>query len=81
MPVFDRLRHRRDDRHVFLYAFDSLQLDSLDLRREPIEDRKAELTKLLRRAKPGLQLNEHISESGTSCSGTPASSASKASYG
>src|SRR3954451_164835 len=22
MPVFDRLRYRRDDRHVFLYAFD-----------------------------------------------------------
>jgi ATP-dependent DNA ligase len=64
MPVFDRLRYRRDDRHVFLYAFDLLQLDSRDLRREPIEDRKAELARLLRRAKPGLQLNEHISEPG-----------------
>jgi ATP-dependent DNA ligase len=40
---------------VFLYAFDLLQLDSRDLHREPIEDRKAELAKLLRRAKPGLQ--------------------------
>src|SRR5512144_939563 len=28
MPVFDRLRYRRDDPHVFLYAFDLLQLDS-----------------------------------------------------
>jgi bifunctional non-homologous end joining protein LigD len=64
MPVFDRLRYRRDDRHVFLYAFDLLQVDSRDLRREPIEDRKIELAKLLRRAKPGLQLNEHISEPG-----------------
>ena len=64
MPVFDRLRYRRDDRRVFLYAFDLLQLDSRDLRREPIEDRKVELAKLLRRAKPGLQLNEHISEPG-----------------
>jgi hypothetical protein len=35
-----------------------------DLRREPIEDRKAELAKLLRHAKSGLQLNEHISEPG-----------------
>ena len=34
------------------------------MRRDPIEDRKAELAKLLRRAKPGLQLNEHISEPG-----------------
>ena len=64
MPVFDRLRYRRDDRHVFLYAFDLLQLDSRDLRRQPIEDRKAELAKLLRHAKSGLQLNEHISEAG-----------------
>jgi ATP-dependent DNA ligase len=64
MPVFDRLRYRRDDRHVFLYAFDLLQLDSRDLRREPIEDRKGELAKLLRHAKSGLQLNEHISEPG-----------------
>jgi len=64
MPVFDRLRYRRDDRHVFLYAFDLLQLDSRDLRREPIEERKAELAKLLRHAKSGLQLNEHISEPG-----------------
>ena len=64
MPVFDRLRYRRDDRHVFLYAFDLLQVDSRDLRREPIEDRKGRAAKLLRRAKPGLQLNEHISEPG-----------------
>jgi len=31
LPVFDRLRYRRDDRRVFLYAFDLLQLDSCDL--------------------------------------------------
>ena len=58
MPVFDRLRYRRDDRHVFLYAFDLLQ------HRETIEDRKAELVKLLRSAKTGLQVNEHLSEPG-----------------
>ena len=64
MPVFDRLRYRRDDRHVFLYAFDLLQVESRDLRWEPIEERKAELAKLLRHAKSGVQLNEHISEPG-----------------
>ncbi len=47
-----------------LYAFDFLQVDNRDLRREPIEDRKAELAKLLRRAQSGLQLNEPISEAG-----------------
>src|SRR6267143_554946 len=35
-----------------------------DLRREPIEQRKGALAKLLRGAKLGLQLNEHIAEPG-----------------
>jgi hypothetical protein len=37
---------------------------SRDLRRETIEDRKAELVRLLRSAKTGLQVNEHLSEPG-----------------
>src|SRR5262245_8205932 len=28
LPVFDQLRYRRDDRRVFLYAFDLLKLDA-----------------------------------------------------
>src|SRR5262249_8692028 len=40
LAVFDRLRYRRDDRGVFLYAFDLIELDGDDLRREPIERRK-----------------------------------------
>ena len=35
-----------------------------DLRREPIEIRKRQLATLLRAARVGLQLNEHISERG-----------------
>jgi bifunctional non-homologous end joining protein LigD len=64
LPVFDRLRYRRDDRRVFLYAFDLIELDGEDLRREPIERRKAALAKLIRRAKTGLVLNEYIDEPG-----------------
>jgi len=64
LPVFDRLRYRRDDRRVFLYAFDLIELNGEDLRREPIERRKAALAKLLRHAKGGLLLNEHIDEPG-----------------
>jgi len=64
LPVFDRLRYRRDDRRVFLYAFDLIELSGDDLRREPIEVRKAALAKLLRHAKAGLLLNEHIDEPG-----------------
>jgi ATP-dependent DNA ligase len=54
------LRQRRNGRAVFLYAFDLLQLDGRDLRREPIEVRKAALVKLIRGAGPGLQLSEHF---------------------
>jgi bifunctional non-homologous end joining protein LigD len=64
VPVFEKLRSRRADRHVFLSAFDLLELDGQDLRREQIELRKATLAKLLRKAAPGLQLNEHIEEAG-----------------
>jgi bifunctional non-homologous end joining protein LigD len=64
LPVFERLRGRHHDRDVFLFAFDLLELDGRDLRRVPIEDRKAALATLLCKAKPGLQLSEHISEPG-----------------
>jgi len=64
LPVFDRLRYRRDDRRAFRYAFDLIELDGEDLRNEPIERRKAALTKLIRRVKTGLVLNEHIDEPG-----------------
>ena len=37
-----------------------LQLEGRDLRREPIETRKAALAKLIRGAGPGLQLSEHL---------------------
>ena len=61
LPSFDRLRYRRQDSTVLLFAFDLLELNGQDLRREPIELRKAALARLLRAApKIGLQLNEHI---------------------
>ena len=64
LPVFHRLRQRRDEQRVFLYAFDLVELDGDNLRREPIEARKAALAKLLRHAKAGLLLNEPIDEPG-----------------
>jgi bifunctional non-homologous end joining protein LigD len=64
MPCFDRLRYRRQDGRVFVYAFDLIELDGEDLRHEPIERRKAALAKLIRRAKTGLVLNDHIDEPG-----------------
>jgi hypothetical protein len=64
LPVFDRLRYRRDDRRVFLYAFDLIELDGDDLRREPIERCKVLLIRLLAKAPVGLQVNDHIVEPG-----------------
>jgi ATP-dependent DNA ligase len=51
---------RKGSRQAFLYPFDLLELDGLDLRREPWETRRATLASLLRRAADGLQLSEHI---------------------
>src|SRR5262249_25070919 len=60
LPAFDRLRYRRADGTVFLFAFDLLGLDGVDLRQEPFEVRKATLASLLRRGGPGVRLNEHL---------------------
>ena len=49
-----------------LYAFDLLELDDQDLRREPLETRKATLASLLRRSLPGLRLNQHLAHDGES---------------
>jgi ATP-dependent DNA ligase len=60
VTVFKMLRYRRNEALVFLYAFDLLELNGDDLRREPIEVRKAELDRLIRRSQPGFQLSEYI---------------------
>jgi bifunctional non-homologous end joining protein LigD len=64
MPCFDRLRRRRHDEAVFLYAFDLIELNGDDLRREPLEVRKATLASVLAKAAAGLRLNEHIEADG-----------------
>ena len=65
MPSFDRIRYRRHDASVFLYAFDLIELNGDDLRREPLDTRKATLASVLRRAASGLRLNEHIEDDGS----------------
>jgi bifunctional non-homologous end joining protein LigD len=45
-------------------AFDLLELDGRDLRREPIEERKRLLGKLLKGAHLSIVLNEHFEEDG-----------------
>jgi bifunctional non-homologous end joining protein LigD len=64
MPNFDRIRYRRYDASVFLYAFDLIELSGNDLRREPLEVRKATLKSVLVKAGPGLRFNEHLEGDG-----------------
>jgi ATP-dependent DNA ligase len=52
--------YSRHDAGVFLYAFDLIELDGDDLRRDPLAVRKATLASLLARAAPGLRFNEHL---------------------
>jgi bifunctional non-homologous end joining protein LigD len=60
LAEFQRLRRRADDRSVFLYAFDLLELNGADLRREPIEGRKEALSKLLRLPLAGIRYCDHL---------------------
>jgi hypothetical protein len=55
LAVFALLRYRERPAEIFLYAFDLLELDGQDLRREPLETRKATLASLLRGCGPGLR--------------------------
>src|SRR5262245_22057109 len=64
LAVFERLRRKHDARAVFLYASDLLEIDGVDLRREPIEVLKETLASLLRKIGTGLRLNEHFIHSG-----------------
>jgi bifunctional non-homologous end joining protein LigD len=64
IPNFDRLRYCHHDDSVLLCAFDLVELDGDDLRREPLVTRKATLASLLSRASPGILINEHFEHDG-----------------
>jgi bifunctional non-homologous end joining protein LigD len=67
LAVFHVLRKRRNEAQAFLYAFDLLELNGTDLRREPIEVRKATLASIVRKSRPGVRLNEHLEPPGGRC--------------
>ena len=62
---FDLIRYRRHDDSTFLYAFDLIELNGDDLRRDPLEVRKATLASIVAaKASPGIRFNEHIEGDG-----------------
>ena len=64
VALFDLVRHQRANDSVFLYAFDLIEMDGDDLRRDPLEVRKATLASVLAKAGPGMRFNEHIEGDG-----------------
>ena len=60
LAIFETLRQRRNETGAFMFAFDLLELDGVDMRREPIETRKASLASIVRKSLPAVRLNEHI---------------------
>jgi bifunctional non-homologous end joining protein LigD len=64
LAAFELLRGRRHDHHVTLCVFDLIEIDGTDLRREPLERRKATLAQLVREPLPGLVLNATFEEPG-----------------
>jgi bifunctional non-homologous end joining protein LigD len=61
---FDRIRYRRHDGDAFLYAFDLIELNGGDMRRDSLEVRKATLRSMLAKAGLGLRFNEHLEGDG-----------------
>jgi bifunctional non-homologous end joining protein LigD len=52
------------DSEAFAYEFDLLAVEGADIRLQPLSERRKQLTKLLRKAKPGIRLSERIEEDG-----------------
>jgi ATP-dependent DNA ligase len=64
LSVFEPLRYRTHDHAAVLCAFDLLELDGADLRRQPLEHRKATLADLLCGVGDGIAFNRHFSGDG-----------------
>jgi bifunctional non-homologous end joining protein LigD len=64
LASFERIRYRQHDGDVFLYAFDLIELNGDDLRRDPLEVRKATLRSMLAKVGLGLRFNEHLEGDG-----------------
>jgi bifunctional non-homologous end joining protein LigD len=66
LAIFDLIRGHGSKASAVLCAFDLLELDGEDLRRQPIEKRKELLAKLLKGSHLSVVLNEHFNEGGAS---------------
>jgi ATP dependent DNA ligase domain len=67
---FDRIRYRRHDGDAFLYAFDLIELNGDDLRRDPLQVRKATLASIVAKASPGRTRAQATDNGCPHCSST-----------
>src|SRR5262249_26748691 len=61
---FNRVRYRRHDESIFLYAFDLIELNGDDLRHDPLKGRKETLAMILAKAGSGIRFNERMQGDG-----------------
>ena len=64
MTDLNALHSRLNDSSAFAYAFDLLAVNGADVRQQPLSERRKQLVRLLRKARPGIRLSEHIAEDG-----------------
>ena len=64
LAVFELIRGHGALAAASLVAFDLIELDGEDLRRQPIEARKRALAKVLKRAHSAVVINEHFETDG-----------------
>ena len=64
LAVFELIRRQGTHLDTVLCAFDLLELNSSDMRRDPIEKRKRMLQGILARAEYGITYNEHYETDG-----------------
>jgi ATP-dependent DNA ligase len=64
LSIFDILRYRLRDDAAVLCAFDLIEADGADLRRQPLERRKAMLAELLLGVRDGIAFNQHFEGDG-----------------
>jgi ATP-dependent DNA ligase len=77
---FDKLHSRCADGEAFLYAFDIMELDGMDLKPLPLIERKAALAKLLRRGQAACTFGTTTPVTAPPCSVRPAKWALRASF-
>jgi bifunctional non-homologous end joining protein LigD len=65
VPNFALLHSREYDKEASLAAFDLLELDGADVRKQKLLDRKKHLARLLKAAKDGIEFNVHLEGEGS----------------